>query len=396
MDSQPVHYVDSTASLQTLIRKLDGNEVVGLDTEFISEGRYEPALCLVQVSTEEDVWIVDPLTVPALEEFWSVLLANDRELVTVAARQEIRFCAKFAGRAPSRVFDLQIAAGLVGYSYPLSHTNLVLRILNQKIHGGESFTDWRKRPLTPVQLKYAGDDVRYLLEMRKRLVRRAEQMNRLDWVYDECRRLTEVVMDDQEKWRISGSARLGRRHLGVLREVWRWRDRVAQQMNTPAMRVLSDSMLIEVARRSPLSVEDLFAIRGLDRRLLRGAEQEIVKAVKEAQAFPEQDLPSNERRDDPPQVAVLTKLLSVAANGLAAEHGVDPALLATTADLQEFVRWYLVQDGTAKPGLLQGWRADIIATPLLGFLQGDRCMRVGNVKRANPLVFDEWRKAPQP
>jgi hypothetical protein len=67
-------------------------------------------------------------------------------------------------------------------------------------------------------------------------------------------------------------------------------------------------------------------------------------------------------------------------------------LLATTADLQELVRWYLEQNGTEKPGLLRGWRADIIATPLLGFLQGERCMRVGNVKRANPLVFDEWQK----
>jgi ribonuclease D len=266
--------------------------------------------------------------------------------------------------------------------------------LGQKIHGGESFTDWRRRPLTPLQLKYAGDDVRYLIEMRNRLVRRAEQMNRLQWIHDECQRLTRDVMEEQEKWRISGSARLGRRQLAVLHEVWRWRDRLAQQMNTPAMRVLSDSMLVEVARRSPVSVEDLFAIRGLDRRLLRGAEQEIVKAVKAAQAIPEQNLPTDERRDDPPQVAVLAKLLSVAANGLAAEHEVDPALLATTADLQELVRWYLKQDGAAKPALLQGWRAGIIATPLLGFLQGDRCMRVGNVKQANPLVFDEWRKLP--
>lgn len=395
METLPVHYVDSSAKLQTLVSEIAGHDIVGLDTEFISEGRYEPALCLIQLSTEKDIWILDPLAVSSLDQFWSVLLADDRELVTVAARQEIRFCAKGAGRAPSRVFDLQIAAGLVGYSYPLSHTNLVLRTLGQKIYGGESFTDWRRRPLTPVQLKYAGDDVRYLIEMRKRMVQRAEKMNRLEWIQDECQRLTQDVMEEQEKWRISGSARLGRRHLAVLHEVWRWRDRVARQMNTPAIRVLSDSMLVEVARRSPVSVEDLFAIRGLDRRLLRGAEQEIVKAVKEALAIPEQDLPTDERHDDPPQVAVLAKLLSVAANGLAAEHEVDPALLATTADLQELVRWYLQQDGAAKPALLQGWRADIIATPLLGFLQGDRCMRVGNVKRANPLVFDEWQKPPQ-
>jgi ribonuclease D len=179
--------------------------------------------------------------------------------------------------------------------------------------------------------------------------------------------------------------------LAALREVWRWRDSLAQERNMPATRVLSDSMLVEVARRSPLSVDELFAIRGLDRRLLRDAEAGIVRSVKAAQALPEAQLPASERRDDPPQVAVLAKLLSVAAGGLAAEHNVDPALLATTADLQELVRWYLHQHAMPKPLLLEGWRADLLAGPLLGFLSGERCMRVGNVKRPNPLLFDEWK-----
>ena len=96
MENLPVHYVDSSPKLQTLVSAIAGHDIVGLDTEFISEGRYEPALCLVQISTEKDIWILDPLAVSSLDEFWSVLLADDRELVTVAARQEIRFCAKGA------------------------------------------------------------------------------------------------------------------------------------------------------------------------------------------------------------------------------------------------------------------------------------------------------------
>ena len=86
-------------------------------------------------------------------------------------------------------------------------------------------------------------------------------------------------------------------------------------------------MLIEVARRSPATVEDLFSIRGLDSRLLRKAEEDVVNAVATARSIPEAELPSNERRDDPPQVAVLTKLLSVAQGNLAAETDVDTALL---------------------------------------------------------------------
>ena len=104
METLPVHYIDSSAKLQTLVSEIARYDIVGLDTEFISEGRYEPALCLVQLSTEKDIWILDPLAVPGLDEFWSVLLTGDRELVTVAARQEIR--APRAPGAPQPVFSI--------------------------------------------------------------------------------------------------------------------------------------------------------------------------------------------------------------------------------------------------------------------------------------------------
>ncbi len=149
-----------------------------------------------------------------------------------------------------------------------------------------------------------------------------------------------------------------------------------------------DSMLIEVARRSPATVEDLFSIRGLDSRLLRKAEQEVVDAVAAARAIPEADLPSNERRDDPPQVAVLTKLLSVAAGNLAAETDVDTALLATTSDLQEIVRWFLDQEGAPCPEVLEGWRGEILQDVADRFSRRQKGVRVGNVRRPNPLVFE--------
>jgi ribonuclease D len=392
MSFDQTFYIDSAQKFDGLLTKLASHAVIGLDTEFISEGRYEPELCLVQLSTTEDIFVVDPLVLPDLRPMWELLAAPGREIVTVAARQEIKFCAKGAGAAPACVLDLQVAAGLLGYGYPLSHTNLCLRILNARVNGGESFTDWRKRPLRPVQLEYAADDVRYLLRMREKILASAGKMERTNWVRGECDHLVKAVMREDERWRISGSARLNRRQLAVLREVWRWRDRQARVLNVPAARVLGDSMLIEVARRSPATVDDLFSIRGLDSRLLRKAEQEVVEAVATAREIPEADLPSNERRDDPPQVAVLTKLLSVAVANLAAETDVDTALLATTSDLQEIVRWFLDKEGTPYPEVLEGWRGEILQEALIGFLEGKKVVRVGNVRRPNPLLFESFTK----
>ena len=389
-------YVDSAPKFETLLRQLSSQTIIGLDTEFISEGRYEPELCLVQLSTPEEIFIVDPIVFPGLRPMWELLAAPGRELVTVAARQEVKFCAKGADAAPACVLDLQVAAGLLGYGYPLSHTNLCLRVLNARVNGGESFTDWRKRPLRPVQLEYAADDVRYLLPMREKILERAGKLERTSWVRGECDDLVKNVLREDERWRISGSARLSRRQLAVLREVWRWRDRQAASLNVPASRVLGDSMLIEIARRSPASVEDLFSIRGMDSRMLRKAEQDVVDAVAQARAIAEAELPSNERRDDPPQVAVLTKLLSVAVANLAAETDVDTALLATTSDLQEIVRWFLDQEGTALPEVLAGWRGEILQESLIGFLEGKKVVRVGNAKRPNPLVFEAYPQGALP
>ena len=395
MEKSATPYIDSPAKLAKLLEELRPHQQIGLDTEFISEGRYEPHLCLLQIAAGDKVWIVDPLAVANLEELWALLVEPERELVTVAARQEIKFIEKGAGKPPAKMLDLQIAAGLVGYGYPLSHTNLVLRILGEKIHGGESFTDWRKRPLTPVQLKYAADDVRYLLAMREKLLARADKMKRRTWVEAECARMVKDVLREEERWRVSGSARLSRRQLAALRELWRWRDLSARQMNLPANRVLGDSMLVEIAKRSPKTSEDLFALRGLDRKLLREGEREIISAIKVALELPDEDLPGHIRRDDPPQVGVLTKLLSVAANGLAAEHQVDPALLATTADLQDLVRWKLDPDGQESAMLLLGWRGELLSEPLLGILEGRRCVRVGDLAEDNPLNFEPCSAPPK-
>jgi ribonuclease D len=388
MEKSTAPYIDSATKLAKLIEELRPHQQIGLDTEFISEGRYEPHLCLLQIAADDRVWIVDPLAVTNLTELWDLLVEPERELVTVAARQEIKFIEKGAGKPPAKVLDLQIAGGLVGFGYPLSHTNLVLRTLGEKIHGGESFTDWRKRPLTAVQLKYAADDVRYLLAMREKLLARADKMKRRTWVESECARMVKDVLREEERWRVSGSARLSRRQLAALRELWRWRDRSARQMNLPANRVLGDSMLVEIAKRSPRTAEDLFALRGLDRKLLRDAEREIIGAINLALDMPDVELPGHIRRDDPPQVGVLTKLLSVAANGLAAEHQVDPALLATTADLQDLVRWKLDPDGQENAVLLEGWRGELLSEPLLGILEGRRCVRVGDLAEDNPLHFE--------
>src|SRR5262249_41668886 len=149
-----------------VLEAVQAAEVVGLDTEFIGESTYEPLLCLVQLSVGEEIWVVDPFGVPRIAELWEALTPPEGEVVALGEREEIRFCLRYARRAPERLLDLQIAAGLVGYGYPLSHTNLLRQALGITVEGRETYTDWKQRPLSNRQLEYAADDVRHLLELR--------------------------------------------------------------------------------------------------------------------------------------------------------------------------------------------------------------------------------------
>lgn len=385
-------FVDTPQELSVAVEAIRRAPIVGFDTEFVGEATYQPILCLIQVSTADQIFVIDPLVRLDLNDFWQALTDPDREVVALAARQELLFCLRYAGRLPGTVFDPQLAAGLVGFSYPLSHTNMVQRVLNTRIDGGESYTDWRKRPLTPKQLGYAADDVRFLLRIRKALLDKAEEMGRTEWLKSECAKLAQRVAESDSEdrwWRVSGASGMDRRGLAILREIWKWRDDTARVADLPPRRVLGDDLLMAVVKRKPKTVADLFALRGFERPNLRKGGEDMVRAVVRGLAVPEHELPELLRRDDPPQVQILGSLASILGNSLAAEHQIDMALLATSADLQEFVRWRLGLNDEAPPQLMEGWRGEILGQPMIELLDGKRVIRVADANSPKPLVIEE-------
>ncbi len=386
-------YVETPERLAALIETIRRSPVVVIDTEFIPESTYEPRLCLIQLATPaEGVAIVDPITLPDLRDLWMALTEPGRELVALGARQEIIFCIRGANRPPAKLVDLQVAAGLIGYTYPLSQTKMIQQVVGVQIKGGEAFTDWRKRPLSPSQLRYASEDVRYLLTARDRIMSEATRMGRVDWIDAECRRHLErvVASDSEEAWRrISGSSGLDEREAAVMRELWLWRDRVARENDRPARRVLPDHLLVGLARRKPSRVEDLHALRGMERVGFRKAAQDILAAVEKGLKLPETDCPRVKHRSDPPQVAMLAQLLAAVVQVLAAQHKVDSTLLATSADLQDLVRSRLgLLEKGVTPMVMEGWRGKIAGQQLLEVIEGKRAIRVSDVRSKHPLSFD--------
>src|SRR5438309_1791239 len=113
----------------------------GFDTEFIGEQTYHPLLCLVQVATDERLYLIDPLSAGPLDAFWKLVVDPARVAIVHAGREEVRLCRLWAGSTPGNLFDLQLAAGLTHGMYPMGHGNLVYQVLGVSLTKGETLTE---------------------------------------------------------------------------------------------------------------------------------------------------------------------------------------------------------------------------------------------------------------
>src|SRR5262249_1313537 len=143
--------------------------VFGFDTEFVGEDTYHPHLCLIQVATADRLILIDPLTVGPIDAFWKLVTDPENEVIVHAGREEVRVCHVWTGQPPGNLVDLAIAAGMVGMQFPIGHGSLVRELLGVQLSKGETLTEWRDRPLTRAQIRYAFDDVRYLLPLWRKL-----------------------------------------------------------------------------------------------------------------------------------------------------------------------------------------------------------------------------------
>ncbi len=211
---------------------------IGFDTEFVGEDTYHPILCLIQVATPDRLILIDPLTVGSLDAFWQLIVDPGRVVVVHAGREETRLCRQATGRVPGNLFDCQLAAGLIGLVYPLSHGALINQLLHIQVAKGETLTEWRRRPLTAAQIGYAYDDVRYLLSLYQIINSRLQKLNRLEWAREEFTWLANVAAPEDpigERWRkLRGIGSLDRRRLAVVRALFIWREDAAARTNRPA------------------------------------------------------------------------------------------------------------------------------------------------------------------
>ena len=360
---------------------------LAIDTEFVSERRYQALLCLAQVAVPDPsapkgvrTEVLDPIE----NEFDPAPLARvladpEIEIVVHAGRQDVAILRRTWRTEVKNVFDTQVAAGFLGYGNQEGYESLARKVLKVKLRGSEGFTRWDKRPLTPQQLEYAADDARLLLELGEILERRLRERGRLEWAREECRVVAESTDErsaERAYDRLPRLGRLGDSARAVARELAEWREDAARSADRAPVSIIPDQALIELARRTPRDRHGLEQIRGLPPQTLHrrgdGLLQAIARGRDRTAPPPPPEPPARDSADGP-----LVSLAQALVRHRSMESKVAVEVIATQGELAALMSALRRGESGDNLRVNQGWRRELVGEELERLAAGSVSLSVG-------------------
>jgi ribonuclease D len=377
----PLAYLDTPQGVSDFIGSIAGVPLLALDTEGASFHRYVDRIYLLQVSTRERSAIIDPLVMDAPPGLGDLLESPAVEVIFHDADYDLRLLHQDYGWHVRKIFDTRIAAQLLGLR-AFGLAALLERYFGLRLDKKHQRADWSLRPLPTDMLEYAAQDTRHLIDLRDRMRAALEAAGRWDWAAEEFERLegTRWAVEEEATafLRMKGARDLSRRELAVLRELVQWRETVARELDRATFRIMSNEVLLEIARTATPSRATLGAIRGMPKGLFERRGGELIAAAERGRAIPESDLPRFPRApryDRDPEFDENVAKLRAVRDAAAARLGLDPGVLcsrdrletiarlrprslAQLADVKDLRRWQIGQIGSELVAALGGDAAD--------------------------------------
>lgn len=337
--------ITDAQGLGSTVDRLAREGIIALDTEASSFHRFRERVCLVQLSTREHTYLVDPLSVTDLDPLGVLLAEPGMEVVIHDADYDRRILAKHHGIRVENVFDTLVAAEL------LNEPEIGLAALLGKYQGLQidkrfQKADWSKRPLPQPMLEYAAGDTSHLIALRDILREKLHTIGRWDWALEEFSLLTDAPFnlptnDEPLFLRMKGAKMLKPHELAILQEVFAWREPIAEKQDRAAFMVLGNDVLLSIATDPPKGLTDLALRKGVGERIIERYGNDIMAAVRRGldmpkEAWPRVPKPKRWPRDDDYEERF--KRLKVKRDEITAKHDLRAGIVASNNLLTEIAR----------------------------------------------------------
>jgi ribonuclease D len=308
------------------------------------------------------VALVDPLAGIDRAGLAALLTVPGQVKVLHAARQDVEVLLPVTTTPLAPVLDTQLAAALLGFAPQVGYGDLIAAEFGVTLEKSQARTDWTRRPLTPAQLSYAADDVRYLLPLAARLEERLAGLGRLGWFHEDTALLADpglYRLDPADAWqRFKAIETLPPREQARLRALAAWREARAMRRNLPRGWVLTDDAARTLARAAPAHLAALKALEVMPPGAADKLGAEILAALADAATAPLDALVQRNEGRPGPEERELTRRLGERVRQLAGQLAIAPEVLAPQRDLRRLAR------GEAVAAVLRGWRLAELGTLL--------------------------------
>lgn len=320
-------YIDTDEALRSLADELSEVELIGVDTESNSLYAYHERVCLVQVSTREKDYIIDPLTIDDMSPLGELLENPEIEKIFHAAEYDQMCLKRDYDFSIVNLFDTMIAARILAIPY-VGLANLLDEYLDVKVNKSHQRDNWGKRPLPADSLKYAQMDTRFLPRLRdilKKMLIDEGHLEEAQEIFNEMstdkRKHEGRNFDPEGFWKLGKPHKLGAQEMAVLREVYLLREEIAQERDIPPFKVLSNASLVNLSRDMPHKFEHLSRVRGIKPVHIRRYGKRIISAVRAGERQRVDNPPRHE--PPPPEVSERYVALHTWRKERANERGVE-------------------------------------------------------------------------
>ena len=257
--------ITTTARLSEVAAVIARQTEIAVDLEMDSLHHYREKVCLIQISTRSESWLIDPLALNDLSPLKGPLSDPDILVVMHGADYDIRSLHRDFGIEVNNLFDTMIAARFLGI--PEFGLAALLRArFGIELDKKYQKADWSKRPLSREMSDYAVADTSDLLPLYDQFSVELLQKGRLAWLEEECRLVCKARVSEKEGplfMYLKGAGKLRGRNLAILEELLKLRDRQAKALDRPPFKVLSAETLLEIAEITPRTIIELSRIKGM-------------------------------------------------------------------------------------------------------------------------------------
>lgn len=384
----PVEVIETIEDLEWLAERLSGIEQLAVDLEADSFYTYYPKVCLVQMSTIDEDFIIDPLAVRDMSPLGPIFRDPKVEKVFHAAEYDLQCLKRDYGFDIANLFDTMAAARILG-AKELGLGALVHKYFGVTLSKRLQRSDWGRRPLSDEQIDYARHDTRYLLELRDILHQELEQRDLLRDAHDTFQRLVDIeplekVFDPDSFWRLPGARGLSPTGRAILKELYFFREKMAAEMDKAPFRVLPEGLLVRMADVQPKSMEDLQHVHGMSPYLFRRFGRDLLEIIAKGATLEPIDTPParqhHHKTDFPTQQRF--QLLKQWRKAKAIERDVDPVVILATEDLRALAKMPSEEQDSEKwLSVLTDRKRELYSHDLLGILKTEIAVPVPGAGR---------------